>query len=73
MEEKTHEELAAWADEIVREHAHDQIKQLEALSEAIHSQRVSTLIQLVGKEPIESALKSYLEGRKGIPKPSGEQ
>ena len=73
MEEKTDGELAAWADEIVREHAHDQVKQLEALSEAIHGKPVSTLIQLVGKEPIESALKSYLEGRKGAPKPPREK
>ena len=75
MPEKTDEEVAVWADQIVREHEYDQLKQLKVLFEAIKDKPVSMLIQLVGKQDGEQEVKSllnfYLEQRKGTPKRFG--
>ncbi len=60
MAEITNEEIEAWARKIILEHDNDQPKQLEALYEAIKDEPVSTLIQLVGKDPIWSSLNNYI-------------
>jgi hypothetical protein len=78
MEEKS---AAEWAEEIVRKHEHDQAEQggrrvdapCRALFDAIREKPVSTLIELGGGSEVASALNKWLEGRKGTPKPFGEE
>ena len=63
----TPEMIEAGVGEIVREYDRDQIKAVKALFEAIKGESVSTLIRLIGEQPIESALNLYIEGRQSVP------